>query len=418
MEADETPPPAGDDGPARPIVLVVPSGAVNPRTGGGQRSRILFDGLRRVGTVTVAVLGLREGDTGAAEFFPGAADFVPITTPSFMVQKTDRAAKLKLVGTRLLLPDMDHAADADVRRRLKALGSPDAVYAFRYARPFTHSGLTRADAALLAVDLDDRDDRKTRTQIEGRLRMPGGAAAARLVARRIAGTLRRRLSGADVVWLAKPDDRFDGIGAAQPVLPNVPFHDPPDDVPSADEGDGLLFVGTYEHKPNRDGVAWFLSECWPRIRLARPDATVRIVGLGGWGSIRARFDGRDGIHIVGTVDAVGPEYVRARAAISPIHEGAGTQIKVVEACGYGRPVVATTMSGSGFGDAMTSIIRPCDGADAFADRCIAYLSDPALAASDGTALRDIQSAQASRGAAEAQVAADVRAGLAARGTQS
>jgi glycosyltransferase involved in cell wall biosynthesis len=103
------------------------------------------------------------------------------------------------------------------------------------------------------------------------------------------------------------------------------------------------------------------------------------------------------------------EYARARLAISPVSLGAGTKIKVVEACAFGRPVVATSHSARGFEAAFAGDMAVADSPARFIDACARFLSDPALADRAGTALQAAQQAHFSFDAATTRIADDLRA---------
>jgi glycosyltransferase involved in cell wall biosynthesis len=123
---------------------------------------------------------------------------------------------------------------------------------------------------------------------------------------------------------------------------------------------------------------------------------VRVVGLGDWSSLPSDLITQPGVELVGAVDDLASEYAQARAAICPILEGAGSQIKVIEACAYSRPVVSTAFASGGFGPDIERNLSVASDADSFARACTDLLSDPARAARQGAALRDLQQATHSR----------------------
>src|SRR5690606_3065288 len=44
------------------------------------------------------------------------------------------------------------------------------------------------------------------------------------------------------------------------------------------DGKTLLFFGTVDYFPNRDGLGWFLQEIWPKIESRHPQTRLKIVG--------------------------------------------------------------------------------------------------------------------------------------------
>jgi glycosyltransferase involved in cell wall biosynthesis len=141
-----------------------------------------------------------------------------------------------------------------------------------------------------------------------------------------------------------------------------------------DDGKTLLFVGTLGYPPNVEGLQWFVREVLPLI-LAKQDVRLRIVGQGSSPAI-VGLRGQDGIDVVGAVDEVAPEYETATLAIAPLHSGAGTRIKLIEAAAFGVPVVSTGIAAQGL-DFDPGTLWLADSPDAFAASVLTALSDPA-----------------------------------------
>jgi glycosyltransferase involved in cell wall biosynthesis len=132
-------------------------------------------------------------------------------------------------------------------------------------------------------------------------------------------------------------------GARVEVCPNGT--DPVDRLPfparRADEPLRLLFVGSVDYQPNYTGLKWFLDEVFPRVREIVP-SVLDVVG-----SRRRALPIVEGVVYHGQVPSVLPFYKRAHIAVVPVLFGSGTRLKVVEAMGLGRPVVATTAGAEG-----------------------------------------------------------------------
>lgn len=416
MEADltstEHPRPDASAPHKAAVVLIVPIGAINPRSGGGQRTVILFDALKKVGDVVVLILSERPVE-GADVFFPGARRVVSFTTPAMAAPPASATLRAILAINRFLFPGRTFASqDALSAAILREFDQWDdagswtgqRLVAARYARTFAITGLRQDPEARLftCLDIDDRDDYKIDLQIRRRLGALLGTLARLLWRRSFVATLRATLSRASLVYLAKAEDRFDVASPPQVVIPNVPFLAPQANalVPVEGTGETLLFVGSAGHGPNLNGVTWFLRACWPAIRAARPAATIRIVGLGDWSALPSDLTDLPGVQVVGLVDDLAPEYARARAAICPILEGAGSQIKVIEACAHARPVVSTAFASGGFGPEIERSLSVASDPVGFAQACIDLLADPERAARQGAALRALQQATHSRAAVE------------------
>ena len=121
--------------------------------------------------------------------------------------------------------------------------------------------------------------------------------------------------------------------------------------PPRPRGDGrslhptLLFVGALGYEPNDEAVTWFLRRVWPRLRhVAGLDFD--IVGAAPSPALR-RLARRPGVRLHGFQPDLAPFYRRATLVVAPLHTGAGTRIKIIEAAMHGVPVVATTLAAEG-----------------------------------------------------------------------
>ncbi|WP_143710451.1 glycosyltransferase family 4 protein [Tabrizicola sp. TH137] len=397
---------------AAAVVLVLPVGAIHPKSGGGQRSAILFEALKRIGDVVVLILA-ETPVTGAEEFFPGARRVVSFATPAMAAPSRNAVIRAAQAVNRFLFPGRTFAPQAGLSDAIlhqfthwdgQTAWTGQRLVAARYARTFAVTGLRSqpAQGLLTCLDIDDRDDQKIDLQIRRRLGNLLGTLARLLWRNRFTQTLHNTLTQTSLVYLAKPEDRFPLTEPPQVVVPNVPFlaPDAAEIVPVAGTAETILFVGSAGHRPNLAGVTWFLRACWPAIRAARPSATFRIVGLGDWSALPADLTEQPGVQVVGTVEDLSAEYALARAAICPIREGAGSQIKVIEACAFARPVVTTAFASGGFGPAIEAALSVATDAPGFVQACIDLLADPARAARQGAALHQLQQATHSRDAVE------------------
>ncbi|POB09122.1 glycosyltransferase family 4 protein [Sulfobacillus sp. hq2] len=95
----------------------------------------------------------------------------------------------------------------------------------------------------------------------------------------------------------------------------------------------LLFVGNLAYLPNRTGLQRFLRTVWPH--LARHQYRLHVVGCG---SERIRGEG---IIAYGYVPNLQEIYRQTGISLSPVELGTGTQNKILEAIGFGRPVICS-----------------------------------------------------------------------------
>lgn len=408
-------------------IVVTPAGAENPLTGGGQRSRLFFDACVASGPTELVVYGGNPDKDWLAEHFPGAAAIHVIPDVEGMgLAKSPLARKLTALRV-LLFPAAGFAPSDDFRRRLEALapaGGPadgpadgPVVFLFRYAPGFCRSGLAAdpAKGRFVVVDVDDRDDQKYASRLTG---LVGATLTRALLAptliRGVAERIRGALSRASLVFFAADEDVWPLDGARAAVVQNVAAPNPAaETTPPASSGTDVLFVGSYGHAPNRRGVQWFLKHCWPRISAACPEARLRVVGLGRWQDLAPQAEGLERVDLVGTVDALGPEYARARLTICPIDDGGGSKIKVIESGAFARPMVVAEHSARGFAPGFVNALHVADGAEAFAAECIALLNDPQEADRAGALLKQAHDRDYARAAVVDRIRTEIAGAVAA-----
>jgi glycosyltransferase involved in cell wall biosynthesis len=140
----------------------------------------------------------------------------------------------------------------------------------------------------------------------------------------------------------------------------------------------VVFTGALHTLPNRDGIVWFCSEIWPRVRAEVPQAQLDIVGSRPPGNVAA-LDQLDGVSVHADVPAVAPFLERARVAVAPLRIGSGSRLKVLEALAAGRPTVGTAIGVEGLDVRAGDHLLVADEPEAFARAVVTLLAD------DGTA---------------------------------
>lgn len=113
----------------------------------------------------------------------------------------------------------------------------------------------------------------------------------------------------------------------------------------------LMFVGGFGHTPNGDGVDWFLSDIWPRLRAADSRFTLRIGGSRMPDSLLNRIE--PGVTMLGRLSEaqLTDLYRSSGLSIVPLRFGGGIKGKVIEAFARGTPVVMTEIGAQGLPDA-------------------------------------------------------------------
>ena len=135
---------------------------------------------------------------------------------------------------------------------------------------------------------------------------------------------------------------------------------------------GVLLVGSGA-APNVDAVAWLLSAIWPRVREALPDALLTIAGAAGLSVGKAP----EGVRIIGRVGDLAPLYRDMAVVVAPLRAGSGLKVKLIEALGHGKAVVATEVTMQGVSEAARNAVIIADDPAVFAQAIVALLRDPA-----------------------------------------
>ena len=139
-------------------------------------------------------------------------------------------------------------------------------------------------------------------------------------------------------------------------------------------------LGSYYHRPNAEGLDWFIRKVWPLVRKKVPDAEFRVIGPG-LSVRRAEAYGRvPGVRVLGAVPGVAPQYCECAFSVAPIWTGAGINVKVFEAYAYSRTCVLTPFAYRGYEDCLEEglSVRVAKTPEEFARACSDLLRDPAL----------------------------------------
>jgi len=137
--------------------------------------------------------------------------------------------------------------------------------------------------------------------------------------------------------------RQSGVGTPLWVLSNV--HDVAAGERRFEDSRDLLFVGGYQHHPNREAIAWLCEAIMPELRRRLPGVVLHLVG-----DIPAAAAAglcSDDIRVHGQVPTVEPFLLGCRVSLAPLLSGAGVKGKINEAMSHGLPVVATPIAAEG-----------------------------------------------------------------------
>ena len=269
---------------------------------------------------------------------------------------------------------VETASALGLRRLMKARGFRAAVV----SRPEVAAGvlgtIRRADPRVKVI-FDTVDLHFVRLGREAEL--TGDRALAR-EAERYRKLETRLARASDLVWFASSTD-LDVMGREAPGVPSVvvpTIHRAHEGGPPFKEREHLLFVGNFRHRPNEDGVRFFIREVLPVVRRELPGVELLVVG----DAAPQEFSrlSAEGVRLLGHVPDVDPLFARARVFVAPIRFGAGIKGKIGEALAYAIPLVTTTVGAEGMSlrDGEEALIA--DTAEGFADAVVRLYRDEGL----------------------------------------
>ncbi len=368
----------GDEGlepGRRPRILLFTDRVPGNDTGYGMRVSNVIAGLQQVGDLHVCLI---DSSTGG-EVLPTDGGYA--TT---LVRAKNPKKWRKLLLVVLAIASLPYQSARVVRADItRTVGQHrwDLVWC---SRARSHR-ITCADVAgARIVDFDDLTDRLLHSEIRDRV---GRHGRARTIAHNTASWLGarrwRRLQSRiareveRVVVCSEADRAHLGVTNAA-IVPNG--YRRPTSEPSVgwDPPPTLFFVGPLSYEPNILAVEWMAGEVLPLIRRTRPD--VRLVVAGYDDGSGERVSGIDGVTLLGYVDDVAPHYADAAVAVTPLHSGGGTRLKVIEAMARCVPLVSTSFGCEGFGLVHGHQLLIADDPAGFAAACLSIIEDPALAA--------------------------------------
>lgn len=149
-------------------------------------------------------------------------------------------------------------------------------------------------------------------------------------------------------------------------------------IPEAEHDDELLFLASLDWHPNADALRYFVSKILPIVRARRPGVILRIVGRKAPESMIRQYSGLPGCDFVGEVADVRSYLASASVIVVPLNIGGGSRIKILEALGAGKAVVATTIGAEGLNVVSGDHLLIADSPSAFAAAIEDLLSSPGL----------------------------------------
>jgi glycosyltransferase involved in cell wall biosynthesis len=201
----------------------------------------------------------------------------------------------------------------------------------------------------------------------------------RLLDRRAWRRFELRIAGrADIVVVLTESDREAAITVAggRPVY-TIPLKAdlPPGTLDALGTSPpSVVFVGGFGHPPNVEAARRLALRIFPFVLERRPESLLYLVGDQPPAEVRALA--RDGVVVTGGVADVESYLNRAAVVAAPLRIGGGMRLKVLEALGAGKALVATPRAVEGLAicDGEHAVVADSDAA--FAEALLRLLDNP------------------------------------------
>ena len=131
----------------------------------------------------------------------------------------------------------------------------------------------------------------------------------------------------------------------------------------------ILYVAS-NNTNNIESINWFINEAFVKIKNILPKVELLIAG-----TICDCLSDMDGLVKLGVVDELGDIYKQADVVINPMKFGTGLKIKNVEALGFSKPLVSSSVAAAGLEDGEAKAYLLADDAQQYVDSITKVLSD-------------------------------------------
>lgn len=189
----------------------------------------------------------------------------------------------------------------------------------------------------------------------------------------------RYLQEFDSVWVCSDIDKkklqtLPNTSAKIIAMPNTIYI--PEQLPASYGTASILILGAMSYFPNVDAVQFFCKEVLPTLKRKLGDSVqLYIVGASPEQEV-LKLGTIEGVTVTGRVESVQDYYMQADIVIVPIRFGGGTRIKILEAMGYGRTVISTTIGAEGIEGENEKEFIIANTADDYIEACLKYLDQP------------------------------------------
>lgn len=153
------------------------------------------------------------------------------------------------------------------------------------------------------------------------------------------------------------------------TVPLFFYDDAPKQKNDFSKRQNILYVGGFDHAPNRDAVLWFCHEVLPLIVRRVPDLVFNVVGANPPQEISKLNSYNVKIHGSVSDEELKALYDHVKLSVVPLKVGAGVKGKVIEALYHAVPLVSTSIGLEGIAG-IEQLAKPHDDPEAFAEEVL------------------------------------------------
>lgn len=139
----------------------------------------------------------------------------------------------------------------------------------------------------------------------------------------------------------------------------------------------ISVIGTMGWHPSHSAAVRLLTRLWPEIKRRVPEAKLQVVGWSARSALAEYVDLPD-VEIIENVPEIQPYFDRTNVMLYAPGRGSGMKIKILEAMGFGVPVVTTSEGVEGIPAEDGVHAGVCEDDAGLIDRTVALLQDPSL----------------------------------------
>jgi polysaccharide biosynthesis protein PslH len=139
--------------------------------------------------------------------------------------------------------------------------------------------------------------------------------------------------------------------------------------------DTISFIGRMDYYPNQECMFDFCANTLPKLRAARPNIKLIIVGAEPSAKVKA-LERLPGVAVTGSVPDVRPYVLRSALMVAPLNIARGTQNKILEAMAMGVPVVSSRIAAGGVDAVAEEDFLVASTPDEYAQAILRILDQP------------------------------------------